>query len=437
MPLRTLAAAIIYAASFLIAYRYYIHPTFDYAHYNFRGDRPIVSLTGFVLAIAPVFAAHLRDVGKAPAIVGAALIYAVCYVPTELMLVHMIDGGDGDVLTLQLLLAACMAALFWAGQTGYRGEGPLDGGRIATLATIVTLAGTAVLFITFRDHLRIVSFADVYDLRDETADLGKGPAVAYLSMWLPYAFIPFLLARWLLDRTRTTSLVIALAGCLLMYASTGSKAALLLPVIVIGLNRVLTSRWDSLSAILGTLTVVVVLIVALFPDEGVLMWVKSILLMRIFATTGWTFATYHDYFSANGYTYYTHIGPINALTGAYPHGEHSMGQLIGIEYNGTEEVNYNAGFWASDGVGALGIVGLPLVTLAACAVLYTINRLASGYSSRFVTLWLCGFWLALLNVPLTTALLSGGGLLVLLGLWAARAPTAGHNEPLEMRRADG
>ncbi|OGQ17267.1 MAG: hypothetical protein A2138_17690 [Deltaproteobacteria bacterium RBG_16_71_12] len=430
-------AAVIYSASFLVAYRYYVHPTFDYTHYEFRGDRPLANLTGFLLAVAPVFAARWREVGKAPAMVGAALIYAVCYVPIELMLAHMIERGDADVFALQLVLAMCMGALFLAARRGYRGEGSSDGGRIATLVTAVTVAGTATLFITFRDHLRIVSFADVYDLRGETADVGGGPAIAYLSMWLPYAFVPYLMARWLLDRTRTTSLVVALAGCLLMYASTGSKAALLLPVILIGLNRVLVSRWDPLSAMLGSLTVVVVLIVALFPDEGILMWVKSILLMRIFATAGWTFATYYDYFSSNGHTYYTHIGPVNALTDAYPYGEHSMGQLIGLEYNGTDEVNYNAGFWASDGVGALGIAGLPLVTLALCLVLYAVNRLASGYSSRFVTLWLCGFWLALLNVPLTTALLSGGGILVLLGLWAARAPAAGPQEALEMRRTDG
>ncbi|MBI1944977.1 MAG: hypothetical protein HYS27_04730 [Deltaproteobacteria bacterium] len=437
MPLRALVAAVIYAASFLAAYRYYVHPTFDYTHYEFRGDRPLATLTGFLLAVLPALASRARAAGKAPAMVGAALIYAVCYVPTELMLVHMIEHDDGDVFALQLVLALCMTAVFLAARTGYRGEGPNDGGRLASTVAAATVAGTAALFVTFRDHLRIVSFADVYDLRGETADIGAGMGIGYLSMWLPYAFVPYLLARWLLDRTRTGSLAIALVGCLLMYASTGSKAALLLPLILIGLNAVLTSRWDAASAILGSLTVVVVLIVALFPDEGALMWIKSILLMRIFATSGWTFATYYDYFENNGYTYYTHIGPINAVTGAYPYGEYSMGQLIGVEYNGTDEVNYNAGFWASDGVGALGLAGLPLVTVALCLVLWTINRFASGYSSRFVTLWLCGFWLALLNVPLTTALLSGGGLLVLFGLWAARGPPPPPQETLEKRRQDG
>jgi hypothetical protein len=175
--------------------------------------------------------------------------------------------------------------------------------------------------------------------------------------------------------------------------------------------------------LLLSLTVGLLLIVEFIPDDGVLLWVKSILLVRVLGTGGWTMATYYDYFSSNGFTYYTHIGPINALTDAYPYGQYSLGQLIGLKYSGSVEANFNANFWASDAFAAMGVAGVPLVTAVLSAVFYFINRLASGYPTRFVVLWLSGFWLALLNVPLSTALVSGGGALILVLLWAARRPS--------------
>ena len=125
---------------------------------------------------------------------------------------------------------------------------------------------------------------------------------------------------------------------------------------------------------------------------------------------------YYEYFSNNGFTYYSHIGAVNALTGAYPY-DYALGQLIGLEYSGSAEANFNGNFWASDGFAALGVLGVPVVTIALAFVFIWINRIASAYSARFVFLWLSGFWLALLNVPLSTALLSGGGLVTIGLLW--------------------
>jgi membrane protease YdiL (CAAX protease family) len=61
-----------------------------------------------------------------------------------------------------------------------------------------------------------------------------------------------------------------------------------------------------------------------------------------------------------------------------------------------------------------------LVTVPVCVVFYVINRLSSGYSSRFIALWLSGFYFAVLNLPFSTALLSGGGALTIFLLWSLR-----------------
>jgi hypothetical protein len=102
--------------------------------------------------------------------------------------------------------------------------------------------------------------------------------------------------------------------------------------------------------------------------------------------------------------------------------------LIGLEYSGSELANFNANFWASDAFAALGLAGVPLATGAMCAVFYLINKISRGFSPRFVALWLTGFWLAVLNVPLSTAVLSGGGALTMLLLWSSRTAVRGQHK---------
>ncbi|MBX3588570.1 MAG: hypothetical protein KF796_18225 [Ramlibacter sp.] len=156
------------------------------------------------------------------------------------------------------------------------------------------------------------------------------------------------------------------------------------------------------------------------PAEGVSLWAKFLILVRVLGVGGWTLSTYSDYFTEHGYTYYLHIGPVKAIVGGYPYGNLSLGQAIGVHYSGTEEANFNANFWASDGFAAMGLLGISIVTLALGAVLLAFNRAASGYPARLTAPWSVGFWMALLNTPLTTALQSGGGLRIIVSLHSAR-----------------
>jgi hypothetical protein len=417
--IRLLPLGLLYAAVFHYAYKTYVNPVFEYAHYDYFAPSFSGLAYTYLLVAAPLIAHRRSD---APASYGAALIYAICYVPAQLMMLFTWQGQPGELALIQASLAGSMAVLFLASLVGTNHQRPPQAeGQLALPLHFLTLAALSVLVVVYRDHMRLVGFADVYDLRFETAGIEVDPVVDYMVVWLSYCFVPFYMARGIL-RKRPAAVGWALLASVLIYATTGSKAAILTPAIMYGLYLLIRSGNQFLVKLLASLTVGMLLIVQLIPDEGVLLWVKSILLVRILGTGGWTMATYYDYFSTNGFTYYTHIGPINALTDAYPYGEYSLGQLIGLKYSGSVEANFNANFWASDAFAALGIPGVPLVTAVLSAVFYFINRLASGYPSRFVALWLSGFWLALLNVPLSTAFISGGGALTLLLLWLARRP---------------
>jgi hypothetical protein len=412
----TLLCAILHVLAFDIAYRWSIHPIFDYAAYALNPSTPAQQLLTWAIAVAPVVF-YRRSMS--PSSVGVSLIYGLAYVPATVMLLHMWQRDPFELVVIQSSLATSMAVFFLVAPHGHRG-GEGVGERIHVPVEVLTAVAVCIVAFTYREHLRIVSFEDVYDLRAESSEVGQGSSVLYLVMWLPYALLPFHIARWLYLR-RPVDLVLGLFASLIIYMATASKAALLTPGIMLALNHVIRAGPDVLRSLLARLAVAQAAIVALIPDEGALFWLKSIILVRIIGTSGWTVSTYYEYFTSRELTYYTHIGPINAIVQAYPYGEKSLGQLIGNEYTSDEMANFNAGFWASDGIAALGVAGIPIVTVAVSVVLLTINRVGSGSSPRFVAVWLAGFWLAMLNLPLTTALLSGGGGLIMALLWISRS----------------
>jgi hypothetical protein len=266
--------------------------------------------------------------------------------------------------------------------------------------------------------MRLVSFADVYELRADSADVTSNQLFNYLASWVSYCFISYFFARGVINKKKL-HIGLGVIGSLVLYMATGAKASLLLLPLTIGVVTIWKNGPGFLSRTLFSLVILIFILVFLLPDDGLFLWVKSIMLVRIIGSSGWTASKYFEYFDTNGYTYYTHIGPVNSIFNSYPYGNYSLGQIIGIEYSGSVEANFNASFWASDGFAAAGILGIFVVTLPLIFLLYLINRLTVSFQTRFVVAWNTGFFVAILNVPLSTALLSGGGIIILMLSWNA------------------
>jgi hypothetical protein len=422
-------AALLYAFVFHFAYIEYLNPVFEYANYLYNPPTTLPLVIAYALVAAPALAYRRSN---SPAAHGAALIFVLVYVPVQLMLLFMLEHSAMEITAVQASLAASMAVLLYVAPIGHHLHEPVrqtEHGALSLMLGALTVTSMVVLVASYYQYMRLVSFADVYDLRFEANDVERSAAANYLISWLSYCFLPFYTARGIVRR-QPVDIAWGMIGCVLLYMATGSKMALLTPVIMYSLHRLIGATRDLLLRLLLVMVVVVGGIVIFLPDEGALFWVKSILMLRILGTSGWNVAAYYDFFSTHGYTFYSHIGPVNAVTGAYPYGELSLGQAVGVFYTGSELNNFNANFWASDAFAAIGVYGVPLITAGVALTFYCINRAAAGYSTRFVTLWLTGFWLALLNLPLSTSLLSGGGGLTLLFLWLARRrPSRSHAAP--------
>jgi hypothetical protein len=413
--LRTWCYALIYILGFHYAYVAYINPTFEYAHYDYLSFSNSALLGTYVLALLPIIA-YRSSLEPAQALV--ALIYTLAYVPIQLSLLFTVEGDYGKLFGTQILLAFSMMVLFHVakGRKRHRHPSSLQFQPMDIFVGVATTLSLVLLVAANMNHMRLVSFEDVYDLRFEVATAFDSPFAGYLTTWLSYCFISYCYARGLVHR-KWSLLFVGLISSVLLYMSTGAKEAILLLPITIGLGRLWNTGRDFLPRLLLTMGIILATIIFAVPDEGLGVWIKSIVLVRVVGTVGWVASKYLEYFTKEGLTYYSHVGPINALTDMYRYGDLSLGQVIGSAYSGSTDANFNGSFWASDGFAALGPVGVLVITPFVAGVLYVINRVMAGIDSKFAVLWMAGFFIALLNVPLSTALLSGGGLIIFAQAW--------------------
>lgn len=415
--------ALVNAVAYHLAYVHFLHRVFGYADFRYEPTTASYLIWTYLVAVLPVIAVRKSN---SPSAVGAALLYVMSYVPIQLTLTFMWAEKTLDLVLLQGVMTFSMMTLFRVPTSNRQASvkrkifhsaffriGPVT-------TTIYLLTGIALLLVVTQYHtvMRLTSFEDVYDLRSEASEINVSTVTHYLTMWISYAIGPFFIARAIFF-SRKDDWIIGISSLLILYFAFGSKIALLTPLFMLAMRYIDNGCNEFLMRLLSIVGIFLIFIVFAVPDEGVLRYINSLFLLRVFGSNGWTGAVYYEYFTSHSLTFYNHIGPINAIFEAYPYGNNSLGQVIAQHYF-SNEANFNAGFWASDGFAALGIAGVPIVTLFLAVFMRVLDRLAIGYPTRFINLWLLAFWMGLMNAPLTTALLSGGGLLILLLMWMGR-----------------
>ncbi|WP_147278068.1 hypothetical protein [Flavobacterium sp. AG291] len=267
-----------------------------------------------------------------------------------------------------------------------------------------------MLFV-YRNSLRLVSFADVYDLRSSNDELGGNFFTAYLSSWLSNAFIPLTFVYGLFASKRLYVWVATFA-CLVIYMATAGKSVILFPLFMYGLYQILkrVNLNGSFFAIGAAL--IGIMLFTLLIDLNV--FIGAVFWMRTLGNGGLLANYYYQFFSENPTTYYSHINFVNAITHSYPYGDVPLGRVIGLEYWG--ETNSNASFWATDGIAAMGEIGILFSSVILFFIFIFFNRVSKGYNKVFLILVLVPFINSLLNMSLFTSMLTGGGFVIFLVL---------------------
>jgi hypothetical protein len=129
-----------------------------------------------------------------------------------------------------------------------------------------------------------------------------------------------------------------------------------------------------------------------------------IIIYRIQCIAGIQFQKYVDFFQIQNhpFTYYTHIGVVNKITGLYPY-DMSIGEVINAG-----EGNSNATFFLMDGVAAAGLIGCIVVGFLFLIVKSILNSFSHVYRVPLLTALFLFPLQSLMNVSLFTALVSHG-----------------------------
>lgn len=252
----------------------------------------------------------------------------------------------------------------------------------------------------------------LYDLRANLKVVGGTPVV-YLIYWLKNALLPILLVC-ALQRKEYLHVLFAFLGCLCMYMIDQQKITFLAPFAILmlfllyKLNNIMLRNYYH---IIIMLTLIIVPFLCFFYKDisDTAYEIAAILIYRTQCIEGQELNTYLNFFGHDGthpYTYYSHIGIINALTGMYPYGNMALGHAV------TEGgSNANGMFWLMDGIAAGGFYGCAFIGIVFVFVKSFFNGIKQKCDVELFAVISLFAMSMTMNVSLFTALLSCGLLL--------------------------
>jgi hypothetical protein len=407
---------ILYVASFQWVYVHYLNPNWEYFGFVYVPPSSGYLVLAWILSVLPSLWMPV-DVVR-PSQLTYWVIYLIVFVPSMFVPLYAGLNSSGEVAVLMI---AMFAGFVFVGSS-YRM--PLARMRSPMLSTqtfwrvFACIAICLVLWMlfVFRHHLSIGSLEDIADVRAAQNELSEGKLVNYAFMLLTGAINPFLMG-WGLYNKRGWLFMIGALGQVLVYAVGATKGSLASIIFIPSFYFLLRKgRYPfGLKLTYGTLVLVAILCLSLIivnyepgPVHTVALFV---VLMRTLSVDGLETAQYYDFFKHNPLTYYSHVKGINMFV-HYPY-SYPVGQEIGLAYAGTTELDQSAHFWATDGIGGLGLPGILIMGAFCALVFWVLDSASQRHDSRMAALVTTYAAYNIADISIFTSLLSGG-LIVLI-----------------------
>jgi hypothetical protein len=281
------------------------------------------------------------------------------------------------------------------------------------LLTFILVFAIAVLAVGATYNFRFVAIGEIYELREK---MDSPIIVNYLLGMTAGALLPFAFAGFAARKAWWRVLVV-LVLLVLFYPVTLTKTALFTPfwlVCILLLSKLTPAR---ITVMLSLLVPVVVglLLISLLKADGALYF--TLVNLRIGAVPSVAMDVYNDFFSRNNLTYFCQVSMLKPMLSCpYPD------QLSLVMERAYKLGNFNASLFATEGIASVGTLFAP-VAVFACGLLVALgNRVSAGLPAAFVLTSGAILPQILLNVALTTVLLThGAGLLFLLWYLTPRA----------------
>jgi len=275
------------------------------------------------------------------------------------------------------------------------------------LLTLILLLAVAVIITGAQYNFRVVGVTSIYNFRD---DLQSPSFVNYSIGIVSTALLPFSFAGSIARKTHWRAAA-ALLLLLLIYPINLSKLALLAPfwcAYMLLLSRIFSIKVTVIVSLLAPVLIGLILHL-LFNRQTNLYF--SIVNFRLIAVPSNALDIYNDFFSRHEPTYFCQISILKLMMPC-PYQE-PLGTLMRKVY---DLGNLNASLFATEGVASVGLMLAPVATFGCGLVIALGNRLSAGLPPRFILLSSAVLIPVLLNVPLSTVMITHGGALLFL-LW--------------------
>jgi hypothetical protein len=244
----------------------------------------------------------------------------------------------------------------------------IDGARSLALGCVIALSAVSVISVFIRAGGSDFSLdlANVYDVREDVGGSLYTGIWAYLYSWTGGAFCVALMVIASVNRHRALA-ALALAAQIYLFAATGNKVYLFLPLMALG-TLVVYRFPDPVEALLACLVAmlgVVAVTAAAFDIEIV----GDLIIRRVLFVPAWLSFVYYDFFSLHDLVFLT-----NSFLGAlapYPYGDTPTGMVV-ANYLGLADTNTVTGFLGTAYMN-FGMLGIPVYALLVLSVLRAID----------------------------------------------------------------
>jgi len=281
------------------------------------------------------------------------------------------------------------------------------------LLTGILILGFAIIAVGAIYNFHLVTLEAMYEYR---ARIEFPPILNYLLAIFTSTLLPFAFAGFVTTKARWRGAAVFLL-LLFLYPITLSKTALLTPfwlVLILVLSRLFEARKVTVISLLGPILAGVVLI-GVFGPRAALYF--ATINFRMVAVPSLAMDVYNDFFFNHDLTHFCQISLLKHMMSC-PYQD----PLSAVMQQTYELGSFNASLFATEGIASVGPMLAPLSALICGLVIAVGNRLSAGLPPGFVLISAAIIPHALLNVPLSTVLVTHGvGFLFLLWYVTPRA----------------
>jgi hypothetical protein len=283
------------------------------------------------------------------------------------------------------------------------------------LLIAIVLFGVVTIVAGASYNFQFVGIEQIYEYRDK---LAQPTALGYAIGMSSSALLPFAFAGFIARKAYWRAGAV-LPVLVLFYPITLTKLGLFAPlwlVAILLLSKLVEARLAVVLSLLAPIAVGL-LLMSVLPPNGIPYLYFSVANFRMVAIPSVAMDVYNDFFAKHDHTWFCQISFLKHLM-TCPYQD----PLSIVMEKAYKLGNFNASLFATEGVASVGSWLAPVSAFVCGLVFALANRLSAGLPAGFILVSGALIPQVLLNVPLTTALLThGAGLLFLLWYVTPRA----------------